>query len=156
MVAAERRGRALLADADSELAEVEQQATADAATAAERLAADIAAGERGSLPGRPPGWLQRRELAQDRVSAARAAHRQLAGGVESASRAAVQAAVDQQGAIARLLRDCGETLAAEIEAAERLALVLRDELTALGRVHSQPMRPAGRCCFVLACGRCGC
>jgi hypothetical protein len=135
MIAAERRGAALLADAESELAEIEQQAAVDAAMAAERLAADIAAGERGSLPGRPPGWLQRREIAQDRVSAARAAHRQLESGVAAAARAAIQAAADQQGAIARLLRERGETLAAEIEAAERLALSLRDELTALGRVH---------------------
>jgi hypothetical protein len=144
MLAAERRGRDLLADAEHELAEIEAQEKADAGMAAERLAADIVTGQPGFLPPRAPGWLQRREIAQDRVSAARAAHRQLEAGVAAAARAAVQAASDQQNAIARLLREHGEQLAAETEAAERLALHLRDELTALGRVYlttSGPGRP---------------
>ena len=41
----------------------------------------------------------------------------------------------QQQAIAALLIGHAEQLAVEVEAAERLALALRDELTALGRVH---------------------
>jgi hypothetical protein len=53
----------------------------------------------------------------------------------AATPAVAQATTAQQGAIARLLRDRGETLAMETEAAERLALTLRDELTALGRLH---------------------
>jgi hypothetical protein len=136
MIAAERRGRALLADAEAELAEIGQQESVEAAIAAGRIAADIAAGEPAPfLPPRPPGWLERREIARDRVSAARQAHRQLEASVEAAARAMALATTQQQQAIAQLLRDRGEQLALECEAAERLALALRDELTALGRVH---------------------
>jgi hypothetical protein len=87
------------------------------------------------LPAQPAGWLERKAIAQDRVSAARQAHRQLEAQHAASARAVAQATTAQQGAIARLLRDRGETLAIETEAGERLALALRDELTALGRVH---------------------
>jgi hypothetical protein len=144
-VAAERRGRALLQDAEQELREIEHQEAADATMAAGRIAADIAAGQpMPELPARPPGWHERKAIAQDRVSAARQAHHQLEAQLAASTRAVAQATTAQQGAIARLLRDRGETLAIEVEAAERLALHLRDELTALGRVYlttSGPGRP---------------
>jgi hypothetical protein len=144
-MAAERRGRALLQDAERELAEIEHQEAVDATIAAERIAADIAAGQpMPELPPRPAGWVERREVARDRVAAAQAAHRQLEAQLAASARAVAQATTAQQGAIARLLRDRGETLAIETEAAERLALALRDELTALGRVHlttDTPGRP---------------
>jgi hypothetical protein len=134
--AAERRGRALMQDAERELAEIEHQEAADATRAAERIAADIAAGQpTPTLPERPAGWHDKKAIAQDRVAAARQAHRQLEAQLAASSRAVAQTTTAQQGAIARLLRDRGETLAIETEAAERLALTLRDELTALGRVH---------------------
>jgi hypothetical protein len=145
LIAAERRGRALLADAEAELAEIEAQAAAGAARAAERLASDIAAGQPApSLPPRPPGWLERKTIAQDHVVAARQAHRQLEAVVAAAGRAVAQATTDQQNAISKLLRERGEQLALEVEATERLALHLRDELEALGRVHlttAGPGRP---------------
>jgi hypothetical protein len=135
-MAAERRGRALLSDAEHELAEIEHQEAADAAQAADKIAADIAAGQpMPTLPERPAGWHDKKAIAQDRVSAARQAHRQLEAQLAASARAVAQATTAQQGAIAQLLRDHGETLAIETEAAERLALALRDELTALGRVH---------------------
>jgi hypothetical protein len=134
--AAERRGRALLSEAERELVEIEQQESVDAALAAERIAADIAAGQPApELPARPVGWHARKGVAQDRAAAARQAHRQLAAQLAAAARAVALAGTRQQGAIARLLIGQGEQLAVEIEAAERLALTLRDELTALGRVH---------------------
>jgi hypothetical protein len=67
------------------------------------------------------------------VSAARRAHRQLEARLAASARAVAQATTKQQRAVAALLIDCGEQLAIETEAAERLALALRDELTALGR-----------------------
>jgi hypothetical protein len=135
-MAAERRGRALLSNAEHELAEIEHQEAVDATIAAGRIAADIAAGQSMPiLPERPAGWHDKKAIAQDRVSAARQAHRQLEAQLAASARAVAQATTAQQGAIARLLRDRGETLAIEVEAAERLALALRDELTALGRVH---------------------
>jgi hypothetical protein len=135
-VAAERRGRALLSDAERELAELEQQEAADAAQAAERIAADIAAGQSmPELPPRPAGWHDKKAIAEDRVSAARQAHRQLEAQLAASSRAVAQATTVQQGAVARLLRDRGEQLAVEVEAAERLALHLRDELEAIARLH---------------------
>jgi hypothetical protein len=144
-MAAERRGRALMQDAERELAALEQQEAVDAAMAADRIAADIAAGQSmPTLPERPAGWHDKKAIAQDRVSAARQAHRQLEAQLAASSRAVAQAITQQQQAIARLLRDRGETLAIETEAAERLALTLRDELTALGRVHlttDAPGRP---------------
>jgi hypothetical protein len=140
-MAAECRGRALMSDAERELAEIEQAET----TIAAQIARDIATGESApELPPRPAGWLERREIARDRVSAARQAHRLLEAQLGASSRAVAQATTAQQGAIAHLLRDRGETLAIEVEAAERLALHLRDELTALGRVHlttDAPGRP---------------
>jgi hypothetical protein len=144
-MAAERRGRALMQDAERELAEIEHQEAADATIAAGRIAAGIAAGQpMPTLPERPAGWLERKATAQDRVSAARQAHHQLEAQLAASARAVAQATTAQQGAIARLLRDRGEQLAIETEAAERLALHLRDELTALGRVHlttAGPGRP---------------
>jgi hypothetical protein len=135
-MAAERRGRALMQDAEHELAEIERQAAADAAQAAERIAADIAAGQSmPTLPERPAGWHDKKAIAQDRVSAARQAHRQLEAQLGASARAVAQATTAQQGAIAQLLRDRGETLAIEVEAAERLALHLRDELEAMARFH---------------------
>jgi hypothetical protein len=135
-MAAERRGRALLQDAEHELAEIEHQEAVAATTAAGRIAADIAAGQ--SMPTlleRPAGWVERKAIAQDRASAARQAHRQLEAQLAALARAMAQATTAQQGAIARLLRDRGETLAIEVEAAERLALHLRDELEAMARLY---------------------
>jgi hypothetical protein len=135
-VAAERRGAALLSEAEHELGELERQEAADAALAAERIAADIAAGQSmPELPPRPPGWHERKSLAEDRVVAARQAHARLAAQLAESLRAVALAVTRQQQAVAALLRDHGEQLAIETEAAERLALALRDELTALGRVH---------------------
>jgi hypothetical protein len=135
-MAAERRGRALLQDAEHELGEIAHQEAAGATQAAERIAAGIAAGQpMPTLPERPAGWHDKKAIAHDRVSAARQAHRQLEAQLAASTRAVAQATTAQQGAIARLLRDKGETLAIETEAAERLALHLREELTALGRVH---------------------
>jgi hypothetical protein len=135
-MAAERRGRALLQDAEHELAELERQEAVDATIAAGRIAADIAAGQSmPTFPERPAGWHDKKAIAQDRVSAAGQAHRQLEAQLAASARAVAQATTAQQGAIARLLRDRGEQLAIETEAAERLALHLRNELTALGRVH---------------------
>jgi hypothetical protein len=135
-MAAERRGRALLQDAEHELAEIEHQEAADAAQAAERIAADIAAGQSMPiLPERPAGWHERKTVARDRVSAAQAAHRQLEARLAASIRAMALATTRQQGAIARLLIDRGETLAVEVEAAARLALHLRDELEAMARLH---------------------
>jgi hypothetical protein len=135
-MAAERRGRALMQDAEHELAEIEHQEEGDATQAAERIAADIAAGQSmPELPARPAGWHDKKAIAQDRVSAARQAHRQLEAQLAASARAMAQATTAQQGAIARLLRDRGETVAIEIEAAERLALHLRDELEAMARLH---------------------
>ena len=97
-----------------------------------------------TLPERPAGWHDKKAIAQDRVSAARQAHHLLEAQLAASARAVAQATTAQQGAIAQLLRDRGETLAIETEAAERLALALRDELTALGRVHlttDAPGRP---------------
>ena len=77
-VAAERRGQALLSDAEHELAEIEQAETTIAAQMAAQIAQDIASGQPApDLPPRPAGWHERREIARDRVSAARQAHRQL-------------------------------------------------------------------------------
>jgi hypothetical protein len=132
-------------DAEHELAEIEHQEAVDATIAAGRIAADIAAGlPMPTLPERPPEWHDKKAIAQDRVSAARQAHRQLEAQLAASTGAVAQATTAQQGAIAQLLRDRGETLAIETEAAERLALALRDELTALGRVHlttDAPGRP---------------
>ena len=135
-MAAERRGRALIQDAERELAEIEHQEAVEATIAAGRIAADIAAGQpMPTLPERPAGWPDKKAIARDRVSAARQAHRQLEAQLAASSRAVAQATTAQQGAIARLLRDRGETLAIETEAAERLALHLRDELEAMARLH---------------------
>jgi hypothetical protein len=112
--------------------------------AAERLASFAAGQPAPSLPPRPPGWLERKTIAQDRGVAARQAHRQLEASVATAGRAVAQATTDQQNAISKLLRERGEQLALEVEATERLALHLRDELEALGRVHlttAGPGRP---------------
>jgi hypothetical protein len=145
MIAAERRGRALLQDAEQELRELERQEAVDAAAAAGRIAAGIAAGQSApELPARPVGWLERREIARDRVAAAHAAHRQLEAGLAASSRAMALATMQQQAAIAALLIGHAEELAVEVEAAERLALHLRNELEALGRVHlatDAPGRP---------------
>jgi hypothetical protein len=66
-MAAERRGRALMQDAEHELAELEQQEAVDAAAAAERIAADIAAGQpMPDLPPRSAGWHDKKAVAQDR------------------------------------------------------------------------------------------
>jgi hypothetical protein len=135
-VAAERRGRALLQEAEQELRELERQEAVDAAAAAGRIAAGIAAGQSApELPARPAGWHERREIARDRVSAAQAAHRQLEAQLAAAARAMALAVAKQQQAIAALLIGHAEQLAVEVEAAERLALALRQELEALGRVH---------------------
>jgi hypothetical protein len=126
----------LLQDAEHELAEIEHQEAVDATIAAGRIAADIAAGQpMPELPARPPGWVERKAIAQDRVNAARQAHGNLVAQVEASTRGTALATTRQQQAIAGLLRDRGETLAIEVEAAERMALALHDELTALGRVH---------------------
>jgi hypothetical protein len=123
-------------DAEQALRELERQEAVDAAAAAGRIAAGIAAGQAApELPPRPAGWLERREIARDRVSAAQAAHRQLEAGLAAAARAMALAVTRQQAAIAALLIGHGEQLAVEVEAAERLALALRQELEALGRVH---------------------
>jgi hypothetical protein len=107
-----------------------------AAAAAGRIAADIAAGQSmPELPPRPAGWHDKKAIAQDRVSAARQAHGQLEAGLAAASRAMALAVTRQQQAIAALLIGRGEELAVEVEAAERLALVLRQELEALARIH---------------------
>jgi hypothetical protein len=144
-LAAERRGRALMSDAEHELAEIEHQEAVDATIAAGRIAADIAAGQSmPTLPERPAGWHDKKAIAQDRVSAARQAHRQLEAQLAASAKAVAQATTAQQGAIARLLRDRGETLAIQVEAAERLALHLRDELEAMARLHlttDGPRRP---------------
>jgi hypothetical protein len=135
-MAAERRGRALVQDAERELAEIEYQEAVEASQAASRIAADIATGQSmPTLPERPAGWHDKKAIAQDRVSAARQAHRQLDAQLAASTRAVAQATTAQQGAIARLLRDRGETLAIETEAAERLALHLHDELEAMARLH---------------------
>jgi hypothetical protein len=134
--AAERRGRALLQDAERELAELERQEAVDAAAAAGRIAADVVAGNPPApMAARPPGWYERREIARDRVAAAREAHRQLEAQLAAAARAMALAVAKQQQAIAQVLIAHAEQLAIEVEAAERLALTLRDELTALGRIH---------------------
>jgi hypothetical protein len=135
-LAAERRGRALIQDAERELAEIEHQEAVEATIAAGRIAADIAAGQpMPELPERPAGWHERKAIAQDRVSAARQAHRQLEAQLAASTRAVSTATTAQQSAIAQLLRDRGETLAIETEAAERLALHLRDELEAMARLY---------------------
>jgi hypothetical protein len=135
-MAAERRGRALLSDAERELAEIELAETTIAAEAAAQIARDIATGESApELPPRPAGWLERREIARDRVVAAQAAHRQLEAQLAASARAMALATTQQQQSIARLLRDRGEALAIETEAAERLALHLRDELEAMARLY---------------------
>ena len=98
--------------AEREAAEIEQAEATIAAQAAAQIARDIATGEPApELPPRPAGWLERREIARDRVIAAQAAHRQLEARLAASSRAVAQATTAQQGAIARLLRDRGETLA---------------------------------------------
>ena len=135
-MAAERRGRALLSDAEHELAEIEHQEAVDATIAAGRIAADIAAGQSMPiLPERPAGWHDKKAIAQDRVAAARQAHGQLEAGLAAAARAMALAVAKQQQAIAQVLIAHAEQLAAEVEAAEHLALALRQELEALGRVH---------------------
>jgi hypothetical protein len=131
---AERRGAALLSDAEHELAEIEQQSSAETAQAAAKIAADVAAGNPPApMAPRPPGWYERREIARDRVVAAQAASRQLEAGVAAAAQAVASAVAKQQRAVAGLLVARGETLAMEVTAAESLALHLRDELAALGR-----------------------
>jgi hypothetical protein len=49
-MAAERRGRALLSDAEHELAEIEQAETTIAAQVAAQIARDIATGSAGAAP----------------------------------------------------------------------------------------------------------
>jgi hypothetical protein len=128
--------------AEREAAEIEQAEATIAAQAAAQIASDIATGESApELPPRPAGWRERREVAQDRVSAARQAHRQLEAQLAASTRAVAQATTAQQGAIARLLIDRGESLAIETEAAERLALTLRERADGAG----PPMAPAARC-----------
>ena len=135
-VAAERRGQALLSDAEHELAEIEQAETTIAAQMAAQIAQDIASGQPApDLPPRPAGWHERREIARDRVSAARQAHRQLEARLAASTRAMALATTKQQQAIAKVLIGHGDQLAVEVEAAERLALHLRDELEAMARLH---------------------
>jgi hypothetical protein len=148
--AAVSRGAALLREIEAELEDLRQEQRAAVEQAGAAIMAGIINGrEQEELPSdpppllRPPGLTERRQVAEDRLAAARHAASRLQATHAEAQASLGRAASEAQAVVVQLLVAAGTKLAEETAAAEKLALQKRQLLEGLGRVWlSTDGRPA--------------
>jgi hypothetical protein len=139
--AAVSRGQALLAEVEAELEDLRHEQRAAVEQAGAALAAGLANGrEQEELPSdppqllRPPGLAERREVAEDRLAAARHAASRLRAALAEAEALLGRATSEVRQVVLQLLVAAGSRLAEETVAAETLALQKRMLLEGLGRL----------------------